>query len=240
MTEAPKDPEDGRPFSFALLAGAHSVASDLSRYVDLSHDIENMLAQKEKAIERQLRVALKSAPVSCHQDIVEDFGWEIHPYQSVFPFLQRESMFVTLYSYFEFKLNELCAWVGEEIGSRVGLKDIQGRGVERALLFLERVPEFQFTRIPAVMQEIRGANLLRNAIVHAGTELPEEPNHALNRYVTGHAHLSGKPGQGAGLRREFVAAFAGTLKAFFEEFQAEMQRYMDRTWRKELAAQAIQ
>jgi hypothetical protein len=44
--------------------------------------------------------------------------------------------------------------------------------------------------------------------------------------------LSGDPGQPLSLRADFVADFANTLHAFFDEFDAQMQAYMDRTWHK--------
>jgi hypothetical protein len=232
MSDAINVPEDGRPFSFYLLAEVHSIQHELSTHVDLSHDIEHMLVEKEELIGRRASDAFKHTTEIHHDEVAEDYGLEVHPYQSIFPFLHRESMLVTLYSYFEHVLNTLCDSIADEIRCRVRPRDVQGKGIERSLLFLRLVPEFKFTNIPAVMEEIRCVNLLRNVVVHAGTRLPDDPKHKLNQFVTLHPHLTGKPGSPVSLHKEFIPAFAESLKGFFAEFHEEMQRYMDRTWRQ--------
>jgi hypothetical protein len=221
------------PFSFSLLCEVNSIKHGLSTYVELSHEVENMLNEKEDQIGKQLTATLNSVPAEEHQDVHESYALDFRAYQSTFRFLQREAMFLTLYNYFEHCLNDLCDSIGEEIASRIRLKDIQGKGVERALLFIKLVPEFSFTNIPSVMEVIRGANQLRNVIVHAGTVLPEDPNHKSNQFVRSQPNVSGEPGNPVSLQEEFVSGFAASLAQFFIEFETEMQRYMDRTWRCE-------
>lgn len=223
--------EKERPFSFALLLEVSSAKNGLADYVDLSHEIERMLTEKEEEIERTTEEAYKNAPEHQHQDIAEDHAWEIHPYTSLFPYVHRESMFITLYSHFEGLLNQLCEWIGEEVKSRVELKHVHGNGVERAILFLKLVPEFRFDRIPAVMEQLTGAGWLRNRIAHAGSTLPDDQNDRLNKFIAKHPHLGGSPGKPVLLEREFVAAFADTLTQILTHLEAEMQSYMDRTWR---------
>jgi hypothetical protein len=225
--------DEEHPFSFSLLCEVNSIKHGLSTYVELSHEVENMLNEKEEQIGKQLTATLKSVPADEHQDVHESYALDFRAYESTFRFLQREAMFLTLYNYFEHCLNQLCDSIGEEIASRIRLKDIQGKGVERALLFIKLVPEFSFTNIPSVMDVIRGANQLRNVIVHAGTVLPEDPNHKSNQFVRSQPNVSGEPGDPVSLQEEFVSGFAASLTQFFIEFETEMQRYMDRTWRGE-------
>lgn len=223
--------EEERPFSIELLAEVNSAKNGLSDYVDLSHEIERMLTEKEGEIERKAEEAYRTAPEHEHQDIAEEHAWAVRPYTSLFPYVHRESMFITLYSHFEGLLNRLCEWVGEEVKSRVRLKHLHGAGIERAILFLKLVPEFRFDRIPAVMEQLAGAGWLRNVIAHAGSTLPKDGNDRLNKFVAKHPHVGGAPGKPVMLEKEFVPAFADTLTQFLIHFEAEMQSYMDRTWR---------
>jgi hypothetical protein len=223
--------DEERPFSFSLLCEVNSIKNGLSTYVDLSHEVEKMLNAKEEQSGEQLAATLNRVPSNQHQDVHESYALDLHTYESTFRFLQREAMFLTLYNYFEHFLNKLCDWIGDEIVSRVRLKDIQGKGIERALLFLKLVPEFSFANIPSVMEVIRGANQLRNIIVHAGAILPEDPNLRSNQFVRSHPRLGGEPGNPVSLQNEFIPAFADTLTHFFTELESEMQRYMNRTWR---------
>src|SRR5580700_11068891 len=93
--------------------------------------------------------------------------------------------------------------IGEETASRIRLKHIQGKGIERALLFLKLVPEFSFTNISSVMDLLRDANQLRNIIVHAGAVLPDDQNDRSNQFVRSQPHLSGAPGNPVSLQAEF-------------------------------------
>jgi hypothetical protein len=232
MVMATDTDEEERPFSFSLLCEVNSIRNGLTKYVELSHEIEKMLDQKESEIGTQLSETLRGTPANRHQDVHESYALDLRDYESTFRFLQREAIFLTLYNYFEHFLNKLCEWIGEEVKSRVRLGDINGRGITRALLFLDLIPEFRFDRIPNVMTTIRASNSLRNVIVHAGTVLPPDAKHPVNQFVRQHSHLSGDPGQQVSLRADFVAEFAKTLHAFFDEFDAQMQAYMDRTWRR--------
>jgi hypothetical protein len=226
--------EEDRPFSFALLVEVSSAKNGFANYLGLSHEIEQMLTAKGKEIERKTEEAYRHSPEHQHEDIAEDHAWEIRPYTSLFPYVHRESMFITLYSHFEGLLNRLCARIAEEVKSRVQLKHVRGAGVERAILFLKLVPEFRFDGIPAVMEQLSGAGWLRNRIAHAGSTLPEDGNDRLNKFVAKHPYLGGSSGEPVLLEREFVAAFADTLTQFLTHLEAEMQSYMDRTWRDAL------
>lgn len=55
---------------------------------------------------------------------------------------------------------EGAAWFGHR-----KLEDLRDKGVERALLFLRLVPGYQFKGALGVLNEIRGANALRNVVV---------------------------------------------------------------------------
>jgi len=228
MTDAAEN-----PFSFELLTDVHWIKHGLDHYVRLSQEVETMLDAKEREIGEQLVAAESVTDKEEMEWVAGSIALELRDYESTFRYLQREAMFLTLYNYFENFLNKIAKSIGEEIKSRVKLADIHGKGVERALLYLDRVPHFAFATPAAqkVLAEIHGANKLRNVIVHNGAVLPTATNDHVNNYVAGHAHLKGKPGCDVLLQRDFVPAFAETLGQFFDRLNDEMQAYMDRTWR---------
>jgi hypothetical protein len=225
--------DEDRPFSFDLLTDVHWAKNGLDAYVTLSHEVENMLDVKEREIDEKFVAAMKHVDKEEEEFVAGSFALELRNYESTFRYLQREAMFLTLYNYFENLLNKLAKAVGEEIKSRVKLTDIHGKGVERALLYLNRVSQFEFKSAQAekVLTEIRGANQLRNVIVHAGAVLPAAAKEHVNQFVTAHPHMEGKPGNDVLLQRDFVPAFAEILGQFFDRLHDEMQDYMDRTWR---------
>lgn len=224
---------EDRPFSFELLTDVHWAKNGLDAYVALAHEVENMLDVKQRDIGEKFVEAMKDVDKEEEEFVAGSFALELRDYESTFRYLQREAMFLTLYNYFENLLNKLAKSIGEEIKSRVKLSDIQGKGVERALLYLNRVSHFEFKGVQSekVLSEIRGANQLRNVIVHAGAVLPVAAKDHVNQYVAAHPHLEGKPGKDVLLQRDFVPSFAETLGQFFDRLHDEMQAYMDRTWR---------
>jgi hypothetical protein len=99
--------DEARPFSFSLMCDVNSTKNGLSHYVDLSHEVETMLNEKEEELGKQLKAVLSRVPANQHQDLHESYALDFRAYDT-FRFLQREAMFLTLYNYFENCLNKLC------------------------------------------------------------------------------------------------------------------------------------
>ena len=53
-------------------------------------------AKKSSEIEEQLRQSLKKHAEQHHQDIIEDYSWELHQHQDKFPNIHRESLIITI------------------------------------------------------------------------------------------------------------------------------------------------
>lgn len=223
--------EQDHPFSFELITDVHCYKHGFATYRRLADEIDDMLHQKENQIGEQLKSALSRAPEREHSDVHESYALDFRDCES-FHLLQRQAMFLTLYNYFEHALNKTCEAIGTELQSRTKLKDLRDKGVERALLFLKLVPGFEFTGSPGVLNEIRGANALRNVVVHAGAVLPGTPQERVNQYVKSHPELTGEPGGSVEFQKGFVPAFVETSQSFFVALETEMQSYMNRTWRK--------
>jgi hypothetical protein len=227
--------DDDKPFSLDLITDVHWMKHGLETYVTLAGEVEDMLDIKERNLLARME-ANDSALSSEHQVIVaETLSLELRDYEDTFRFLQREAVFLTLYNYFEHLLGEAATRIGQELGSRVRLADIHGRGIERALLFLDRVAHFEFNAAGGELALIRGANQLRNVIVHAGRVLPQSPKEPVNKFVVSHPHLYGEPGAQVLLQRSFVFSIAETFGKFIGLLEQEMQQCMDRLWRRPAA-----
>ena len=142
--------------------------------------------------------------------------------------MHRESTFITLYNHLEHSLNIICKKIGEEFNSNIRLKHLHGSGVKRALLFLNKIPEFDFSDINQTVSFIRNTNKLRNLVVHSGGSLPSSETEKVNRFIDTQPSLSGFPGETVIFREQFVPLYIKTLKDFFVHIENEMQRYMDK------------
>ena len=134
--------KEEKPFSFSLITLVHWAGQDVAQYLAFSAELETLLESGHAKLEESIDEKLNSVSKEVQEELIDSYAWDLHLSSSFFPELQRESMFVTLYSYLEHNLNTVCDEIGKEIGSRVRRKDLHGRGVIRALDYLKLVPEF--------------------------------------------------------------------------------------------------
>lgn len=220
------DSKSDRPFSFALQTDVHWFAQDVAQYLFFASEFETMLEKGHAELEKTVEAEMLSATMEAQEELVGGFAWELHQSASFFPQLHRESLFLTLYNYLEHNLNIVCNGVGKELGSKVTLSDLDGRGVNRALEFLKRVPKFDFSKISDDIGFIRRVNRLRNFVVHNGSILPTNEKDPANILVKAEAGLSGDPGDPVSFEAEFLTRLGTSIRCVFFEVGNEMQRYM--------------
>ncbi|MDT3318611.1 hypothetical protein Q4Q52_02350 [Shewanella sp. SP1S2-4] len=98
---------------------------------------------------------------------LDDEMWGIHKvFSEYFPNMQRKSALLTLTGMFEHELDQLCESYVKEHEVTVGLNDIAGKGLERSTKYLEKVCGFNVYKTSDEWKNIKGIQVLRNAIVH--------------------------------------------------------------------------
>ena len=90
-----------------------------------------------------------------------------------FPNTQRKSAFVSLISYFENSMNELCEIYEYHNKLPVNFKDMSGQGVERAKLYLIKIVGLDFPTSKG-WNDIKILLRIRNNIVHSYSEVYTE------------------------------------------------------------------
>lgn len=122
---------------------------------------------------------------------LDDETWDLdNVFERYFPNLQRRSALITLYSFLEHELNQLCHLFSNVENLRIGLDDISGKGILRAFLFLEKVIGLQINRQSGLWIDIKNIQLLRNRIVHQDGRLLDGKD-PLRHYINSSSGLSG-------------------------------------------------
>ncbi|MQR86399.1 hypothetical protein GFV16_10790 [Bacillus megaterium] len=98
----------------------------------------------------------------------EDEYWDYHldearQYSTEFPTIMRNSLFVSIYTFLESKIADLC--VSDE-KTLLTLSDIKGQGIEQASTYLKKVLLLDFPYDTKEWKYIEKAKSLRNCIVH--------------------------------------------------------------------------
>ncbi|MHA7767548.1 hypothetical protein [Bacillus atrophaeus] len=85
----------------------------------------------------------------------------------------RNSLFISVYSFLEEKVIDLCNQPDE---TSIKLDDLQGNGINRASLFIKKVKKDDFPDDTKEWHFIQNANQIRNCIVHCGGDIEKAKN----------------------------------------------------------------
>lgn len=136
---------------------------ELQHYSNFHHGVEELWQRRDEDLQNEISEILRKFPKADHDDIVDSHSWELHCNQMKYPLMHRAALSVMIYSFIEAQLNRLCEIIQDSIASKVRLRDIQGQGVERAVLYLSRVADFDFSRVSGLAY-LRDVALVRHAL----------------------------------------------------------------------------
>ena len=213
-------------FENGLCLHCHLTISELREYINFHANTEASWEQKDEYLQKKLDEILSKYPEEHHQDIVESYSWDLHLNQIKYPDIHRESLVLTIYSFYENQLNRLCAIFSESIESNIIINDLKGQGIERAFLYLKKVACIDFSGMGKELPYIKNVNRIRNLIVHNGSIIPEKPDKTIIKFITDNPHLYGESGRDLIIRSDFIDEFLRILINFFEKLDNEIQKYI--------------
>ena len=189
-------------------------------------EAESSWSNKDSQLQKQINEKLNKFPEEHHQDIIESFSWDMHQLQNQFPNIHRESLVITIFNFLEKQLNHLCNILSEYFSGTVKLNDLNGRGIRRALLYLSKVANIDFTKFKEEKDYILKVSKIRNQIVHNGGILPIKPSDPINIFISKNQLLHGSPGFEVILDPEFLYELIDTSIEFFEKLDGEIQMFI--------------
>lgn len=168
------------------------IFSELSKIRKYYDQVEVFFTKESVRIEKEFesqteRYNLLSA--NQRHELIEKYGWELTSNQSAFPEMLRGSVLISIYNLMEHQLNNVCHGFEYSSASKIKLNDLNGKGIERARIFLIKIADIDFSSLNTQWEFIKSLNLIRNNIVHSGTILPPDKNHKLNKFIDSHPGL---------------------------------------------------
>ena len=211
-------------FENGLYFVCYMARSELAEFRKFHAVAEEMWRQRDDDLQIRIDGLLaKNAPDVC-REIIEAYDEESHQNQYKFPEIHRESVLITLYSFLESQMNDLCDIIADSIDSQVRYTHLKGKGVNRALNFLIRVARFDLSSLGSEWSFIEAVNQLRNLIVHNGGILCDDPK--LNAFVRNNKNVWREPGSHIRLGAGFIDEFISNMDCFFEKIDGEVQRFI--------------
>lgn len=214
-------------FENGLCIHCHLAKKELIEFLAFNEQTEESWKTRDNNLQKELSEILEKYPEKNHEDIIDSYAWDLHLNQSKYPDLHRESLLITIFNFLEHQLNSLCRILYESTDSNLKLNEVYGQGVERAFLFLTKVAKINLSSFGSELPEIKGVNLVRNAIVHSGGLLPEDPASKINRFIASSADLSGVESGQINIQPGFIARFINVLIVFFEKLDIEIQKHIE-------------
>jgi hypothetical protein len=101
------------------------------------------------------------------------------------PNLHRYSVFVTLFSFLETELNELCKRIQNKDNLGLSFTDISGKGIDRAAKYLDKIAGIKITEEPNIWGNIKNMRELRNKIVHNAGKIDDSDrnDNSLKKFI---------------------------------------------------------
>lgn len=221
MTEAPKIDF----FMNGLCTHCHIAKNELMDFKEFHGITEASWKKIDQDFSSKLDDLIKKYPEN-RDEIIEHYSLDFYQHQEKYPSIHRKSLVITIYSFLEAELDGLCAILSQSVNCDLKLRDINGKGIERSLLYLSKLAGFDLSKMGKTLPYIKAINQVRNAIVHNGSILPESPDHPINKFITKQKHISGSPSGTVRFDADFIEELIDVLIQFFEELDAEVQKHI--------------
>jgi hypothetical protein len=118
-----------------------------------------------------------------HQGLDRE-SWDLENiFEEYFPSLQRRSAFLTVWSYLEHQLDQLCLFYQSEKKFRLSFMDLSGQGIDRSTAYLEKVGGLQGLKASEEWDALKTLQRIRNVIVHGDGKLRDHKGKPKNELI---------------------------------------------------------
>ncbi len=210
-------------FGNGLCTHCNSVINDLCDFIAYNSKIENFWELRDEQLQNNIDKELENFPKEVHHEVVEGYALELNENQFMFPSIHRESLIITIFNFVEHQLNLLCNIINDSLETKIRLKDLQGKGFERAILYLKKIAHFDFSVMNSEYSYLKSVNQLRNIIVHNGNVLPEESQHKIFEFIKSNSNICGNVNQTTKIMSEFIDELIQKMINFFEKIDQQVQ-----------------
>ena len=148
---------------------------------------------------------------------LESETWDLDEiFEEYFPGLQRRSALLTVWGYFEHELDKLCALYKAEKNFALDLSDLNGKGIDRATTYLEKVAGLDMHKGSQEWQLLRKIQQLRNIVAHQDGKLQDRSGNPIKPVVAFINETDSLAGNGeVTINAGFLGIVVEAFKAYF-------------------------
>lgn len=144
-----------------------SINEDISGLYSCANEVLRTIETKAEEFEKLLRETKGNVNHPDREDAIEQHSEHQWLFAEVYPKIIINSLFVTAYSYFESTMDDLSDFIAGERPHTVQRKDLNGKGVERAAIYLKKVQSIdKFPDQTPEWHRLMEAREVRNSLAH--------------------------------------------------------------------------
>jgi len=133
--------------------------------------IKSVLQNEQKQLTQKFNDTLDKITEKQKERFYEHFETEQYYIGDLFPSIQWSAMFVVSFNLFEKTINDICKVVKAISGLETGLKNVKGKGIERAKNYLSKIHNINVPFSKNEWERINTFSKLRNVLSHTSGEL---------------------------------------------------------------------
>ncbi|MDM8149979.1 hypothetical protein [Priestia megaterium] len=208
------NPEDDRLHRFYI---------PLNHFQMYANDMENYLLKKQiKACDYEEDELDFDEYEEDEEDGIDStlryFLGDNHVYSIQFPNILRSSLLISIYSFLENQLTRLCKELQMKMELSVKYNSINGKGIEKAKVYLSDVVKLDFPSGSQEWQKINNYQNIRNCFAHSEGIVKDEDKKLIRSIEKlDNVSIQGDIvfGKSIVLGKDFISNFIETIKAFW-------------------------
>lgn len=156
-------------------------------------------------------------------EIQRYFSDEHYMIEEIYIGMYRKSTLVSIYSFVENSLNDLCKHLNKKNSYPITLDDLKGEGIERAKSYLEKLAKVDFQVLNGEWCHLQDLNKIRNCIVHCEGDIKSlKSDSKIKNIVAQNPSLSLKNERNLSIEREYVDFCITKTETFLEKLYQEV------------------
>jgi len=188
---------------------------ELREFRKYTFEIESKFESEKNRLADSYEDAIKDVHPDDRRDIAEIISEEHYMIEEIYLGIYRKSTLVSIYSYLENSLNNLCRRLYKKQKYPIKYTDLRGKGIERAKNYLKKLNKVDFDPLNTEWSHLNALNKIRNCIVHSEGDIKYYGNREeINTLAEHNPHLSIKDDRYLKVSRKYVDNCITTTEEF--------------------------
>ncbi|HFR4168428.1 TPA: hypothetical protein ACHVJ4_005252 [Bacillus cereus] len=152
---------------------AISIDMELKTFEKYMNEMENFIINQLHELDTQYSERKKRSSSEAEATHIFEYQYEnqFYYYENEFPHILRKSFIISLYSFLEQKLMEICKNLEYNNSQKLSLDSINSKGVFKYYKYLNEIVNVDLTSVKKEWHQIIKINIIKNHFVHDGNDL---------------------------------------------------------------------